>query len=372
MAINAYVGRMGSGKSYEVVSHVILGALRRGRRVVSNIAGLNYEAMRELLEKEGTAPADIGDLVVVTNEQVASDDFWLNDDDAAKGIEAFIRPGDLVALDEIWRFWKVREQFERNHPRAQNFFRMHRHFVDPMTKRTCDVALISQRINDINVSIRGVIEETYRMDKATALGSQKRYRVDIYQGAELRGDPPRQMFKQYDPKYFALYSSYSQAEDGGAGKEEAMDGRGNVLKGALFKVGLPLAVVAIVGGLFFAYRAWHNIGAKGAEQSKAAEPSAADKAAKPQPASVDKSDAKAKPPEVVEALRVVGYFARGPDLVVAVGGEGGRLRYLVNAPVKMSAMSAEVQLPTGEFVGSWSGGEGQRGMVPNLAKGLAR
>jgi zona occludens toxin len=35
MAINAYTGLMGSGKSYEVVSSVILPAVKSGRRVVS-------------------------------------------------------------------------------------------------------------------------------------------------------------------------------------------------------------------------------------------------------------------------------------------------------------------------------------------------
>ena len=39
---------MGSGKTFEVVSVVILGALRDGRRVISNIAGLNYDYYREI------------------------------------------------------------------------------------------------------------------------------------------------------------------------------------------------------------------------------------------------------------------------------------------------------------------------------------
>ena len=49
MAIKAYTGIMGSGKTYEVVSEVIRTALAQGRRVVSNIAGLNYEAFVDLL-----------------------------------------------------------------------------------------------------------------------------------------------------------------------------------------------------------------------------------------------------------------------------------------------------------------------------------
>ena len=52
MAINAYTGLMGSGKTYEVVSSVVLPALLKGRRVVSNIEGLDYE---EIADAMGTA-----------------------------------------------------------------------------------------------------------------------------------------------------------------------------------------------------------------------------------------------------------------------------------------------------------------------------
>ena len=51
----------GSGKTYEVVSQVILTALRTGRRVVANIAGLHYEEMRAyLLVDEYLAEKQIG------------------------------------------------------------------------------------------------------------------------------------------------------------------------------------------------------------------------------------------------------------------------------------------------------------------------
>ena len=40
MAILAYVGIPGSGKSYEVVSSVILEHFKKGRRIVSNIVGV--------------------------------------------------------------------------------------------------------------------------------------------------------------------------------------------------------------------------------------------------------------------------------------------------------------------------------------------
>ncbi|SUX73736.1 Zonula occludens toxin [Citrobacter freundii] len=40
MAISAYIGIPGSGKSYEAVCNVIIPAFTSGRRVVTNIYGL--------------------------------------------------------------------------------------------------------------------------------------------------------------------------------------------------------------------------------------------------------------------------------------------------------------------------------------------
>ena len=52
MPINAYTGLMGSGKSYECVSSVIIPAIRAGRRVVTNVDGINGEAIRAYCEKK--------------------------------------------------------------------------------------------------------------------------------------------------------------------------------------------------------------------------------------------------------------------------------------------------------------------------------
>lgn len=188
MAIKAYVGIMGSGKTFEVASVVILGALRDGRRVVSNIAGLNPDLYREILEAEGVEPDRIGQIVTVSHDAVLNPLFFRTDKDLAEGIESFILPGDLVALDEIWRFW---DGFAKPPERFMNFVRMHRQFVHPETGLTCELALITQDVMDIGRKVRAVIEQTYRMEKATAVGSTKRYRVDIFTGAKIRGVPLR-------------------------------------------------------------------------------------------------------------------------------------------------------------------------------------
>lgn len=71
MAISAYVGVPGSGKSYEVVKSVILPAIETGRRVVSNVYGLDKEKIYQYLLKKNRklTVEQLGDLVYVENEQ---------------------------------------------------------------------------------------------------------------------------------------------------------------------------------------------------------------------------------------------------------------------------------------------------------------
>lgn len=97
MAINCYVGLMGTGKSYEVVSSVVVPAIRAGRRVVSNIAGLNNDAIRDYcVSKFELELEQLGEVVNVTDEQVRSVKFF-PDHSAAQGgaSDAIVLPGDL-------------------------------------------------------------------------------------------------------------------------------------------------------------------------------------------------------------------------------------------------------------------------------------
>lgn len=393
MSIKAYVGRMGSGKTYEVVSEIIVKALSRGRRVVSNIAGLDIEAIKGLLVDSGIPEAQIGELVQIDHEQVLSPYFWRSDQPieakaaepvktsmwgkarqrvtheltpagqgAAVPADYFIQPGDLVALDEIWRFWggfAAKDGDGNKRPASvMNFFRMHRHFTHPQTGVSCDVALITQDVMDLSRNVRAVIEETYYMEKLTAIGSTKRYRVDIFQGGKTSGKPLRQLQRSYDPKVFPLYSSHSQKKAGDADAvEENIDQRGNILKGALFKVVLP---VGLIVACFAVYTVWSffNPKAKGDKANTAqAKPGAA------QPTNVSH----AKPgPDIAEDWRVVGYYQIGADVVMVLN-NGQRNRTLHGAPGKVAGLSMEVILPNGEAATDWTGGK-SGGMLPGGAK----
>ncbi|MDR2092856.1 MAG: hypothetical protein LBP58_06025 [Azoarcus sp.] len=249
MSIKVYTGRMGSGKTYEVVSVVILGALRKGRRVVTNIAGIDYEQICALLAKEGIFSDSVGKIVSVEHDNVSDINFWRTEQNQ----DSFVQSGDLLVLDEVWRFW---DGFSKEVPDfVMNFFRMHRHFVHMQTGQTCDVALITQGIMDIGRKVRVVVEETYNMTKLTAIGSRNHYRVDIYSGARKSSDTPiRSIQRKYNPDYFALYKSHSQKGDDSADAVESnIDERGNLLKGAMIRVFLPLSVIVLCFSVYFLY-----------------------------------------------------------------------------------------------------------------------
>ena len=363
MSIKLYTGRMGSGKSYEVVTEVILGAVRRGRRVVSNIAGLNLEAMYDLLEKEGLDRDKLGQIVTIEHEEVAKPHFWRTDASGGSDPESFIQPGDLVALDEIWRFWggfnKSDSEGKKRPAEVMNFFRMHRHFTHEETGVACDVALITQDVMDLSRDVRSVVEETYYMEKLTAIGSSKRYRVDVHQGGKKTRSPLRQIQRKYNPELFPLYSSHSQKKDGAADAvEENIDGRGNILKGVLFKIVLPLMLPLLIGAVWFLWGFFHPKETKEADTktTPAAEVKAGD--------SSSKKHNDASPPAPDEKYKVIGWYSvGGVQRVILTDGEESR--FIVAPPaIKLTSVSTEVMLPDGSIATSWTSIKKSRGIVP--------
>lgn len=340
---------MGSGKTYEVVTVVIYGALARGRRVVSNIAGLNFEAMRQSLEQEGVDT--IGTLVSVPHDEVKKPEFWLTD----TGAEAFIQPGDLVVVDEVWRFWDGLGPGTREDKRPQqflNFVRMHRQFPHPETGVTCDLVLITQDVGDIHRSVKSVVEETYRARKLTQVGKPESYRVDIFTGGKIRGAPLRQLFGSYDPSKFGFYKSHSGAQSGGADPRELnSDDRGNLLKGRYFKIlvfAIPLLFVAGAAVVFISYRSLGN-----ASQVKEAD---AKSGASKSPSVV--SPVRSIADKKVSEYQVVGLVTGDKGTRVLLRDESGESRWLDGpAGLKRTAVTTEVVLPDGSFAVSWRGGK---------------
>lgn len=342
MSTKFYGGIPGSGKTYEVVSVVILSALRTGRRVVSNIAGLDAVAINALLVEQGTPPEKLGRIVQVTHDAVMVPDFWLTDTDSAERGEEQVQPGDLLVLDEIWRFWSGFSGVKMPE-RVMNFFRMHRHFIDKRTGYACDVAVISQDYSDLGRKLRAVVQDIYMFEKLTSVGKAGRYRCDIYAGNKITRKPLRQTFGQYEDKYFPLYKSHSCAEEGGADAvEQNIDTRANVLKGALFRVVLPVGLVVGVVAVWFVISFFTH-------KPAVSPPQAAVAAGAVVPA--------VAVPGVVDSWRVVGMYESIGGPVYVLAGEAGKMRYLHDAPnAKVYPMSIAVKLPEGGIATRYTGG----------------
>lgn len=250
MATTLYVGLPRSGKSYEVVSNVILASIEQGRSVISNIAGLDQQAMYDFLIAEGRDPSSFGRLITVTEEQILSEDFWLTDkDDTQEQQEKkFIKAGMLLALDEIWRFFPTDQKVPKY---VLNFFRMHGHFVNQENGLTCEIALISQAVIDLHRQIKATVMTTILMEKCTDLGIDSMYTVKIYSKTKCTGKPLNSYGPlKYNPKYFPLYTSNSKNQSGIKPREIRTEKRNSIWKSKLMVLGMPLAFVMLFGGVY--------------------------------------------------------------------------------------------------------------------------
>ncbi len=353
MPINLYCGNPGSGKSYEVCSVVIFNAIKTGRRVISNVAGLNYDKYKELLLKENKdlSADQLGRIISIDHEEVLNADFWLTDEEKEQSDrsakENVIQAGDLLVLDEVWRFWNgfsPKSDDGKDSPKTvMNFFRMHRHMVNAISGLSCEVAVITQDVNDIHRRVRNVIDETYRMSKLKALGAPKKYRVDVYSGGRLvKTKLIKQMFRGYNKKYFELYKSHSQNNSDTNAKEVAMDGRSNIFNSKLFYIVLPLLGVLA----FFAYRFLHGF-------------------FNPEPKDIPKTAPVAQQiapqliganplpiPEEIPMYEIVGQIKKNGIKYDVVRSTNGRLRYIYGASTTKLGVDYSIEFD-GNKVNTW-------------------
>lgn len=228
MAILAYIGSPGSGKSYEVVKSVILPAILNGRRVVSNVYGLDKDKIYQYLLKKNRKAEEskLGDLIYVENEQCLESDFL----PSMENMESFCQAGDLIVIDEVWRIWGNDKDIPKNH---RSFIAEHRHFSHKETGVTCDLVVINQDVAQIPRFIKDRIETTYRIQKHFSLGLRSLYRVDVFQGAKLfKSNRITYYQEKYDKEIFSLYKSYENDN----AKEVVIDKRQSIFSSPWIKM----------------------------------------------------------------------------------------------------------------------------------------
>ena len=240
MAISAYVGLQGHGKSYGVVANVIVPALKKGRTVFANIP-MNNELCQELFGSQ-VIQYDIQDILDNPN--------WWSE---------VLTPGALIIIDECWRLWPSGMKAINVKEQDKTFLAEHRHIVGEDGKST-EIFLVTQCLSQLAIFVRNLVETTFRTVKHLALGADNRYRIDVYMGPVTGPNPPikrrvKEIQGKFDPKIFELYQSHTKSETGEAGDETRTDQRLNIFKGYRFYS----FVAVIVIGSFLAFAGLRDV-----------------------------------------------------------------------------------------------------------------
>lgn len=244
MSIYAYVGKPRQGKSYDVVVNVILPALRQDRTVVTNIP-LNEGEIRKVVTTGRIVEFPINE-ILTTPEKL-----W-----------DYAKPGCQLVLDEVWKLFPAGMKVDRVPQPFKQLLAEHGHMVDEHGN-AMQIALVTQDLKQIASFARILVEQTIYHTKLSAVGASKKYRLDIYQGAVEGDNPPaqkrlREIFGSFDPAMYPLYKSHtlSEAADGVAVNQSAVDGRGNIWKRPMIWAGILFIVLAIAIGIPLAKRAF--------------------------------------------------------------------------------------------------------------------
>lgn len=217
--INLIIGQPGGGKSYEAVAFHVLPALKKGRKVITNLP-LNVEAFRALDE---SFPALL-DLRQDNHEEEIEVRRWnlfhrKFDVDKVKHIR---RPfASIIDYGDLWRHPEsgsgplyVIDECHLCLPRAkpgtakevEEWFSLHRHEL-------ADVLLITQSYGKVCKAICDMVQVLYRVKKATAFGTNDRYIRKVQDG--IGGEVVNTNLRAYEPRYFGLYKSHTKSSEAG-------------------------------------------------------------------------------------------------------------------------------------------------------------
>lgn len=342
MPINVYTGLMRSGKSYEVVSQVILEAVAQGRRVVTNVDGIDNDLIQAYVAEVWKADlSTLGQVVHCTNEQVFSPHFFPYYDDKKGSVtDTFCQPGDLVCIDEAWRFWGTDSKIIKEH---KSFFLEHGHFVHPVTGVACDLVLMIQDMSTLHRFVRSVVAFSFRTHKKVSLGLSGTYSVNMWEGSKMTSTTKIGTWvRNYNKAIFPLYSSF---KGGVQGKTVNVDSRQNIFASKkLWLMGFAL----LACGCFSVYGVKRFFSSKQPQNSDSAQPASA---SVPDPI---KQGKRSETSNVSEAWRIAGLLTVGSKSFVVLSGEGGRVR-LEHPSAFQNAGAVMVGEVEGQRVTTWSG-----------------
>lgn len=343
MPVSFYVGVPGSGKTYSIVKEVVLPAVEQGRRIVSNIEGLSEEKIHAYLKKHTkTDPATFGKVITVNIDQAKANNFVPHEGFEE---ETIVKGGDLLVMDEAQMFWGYGDKLSAVH---LEFLTTHRHYVDEVSKRSCDVVLATQDLRLINRKALGVVGDVFKVERRDEIGLDKVFVLYHYRGSATTQKNLVQTIgpNKFDPEMFPLYESFK----GGLGVVARVDKNANLLRSKKVVIG---GVVVVLLALYSVTSLIEVFSAP--EEPKKGEKTAGKGGAPTPTQSPAHGAAQAAPkPSDESDWRVVGHYTRDAQVFIQLR-RGDAFRTLI-APkgFYIDSLRAYGQLD-GKQVANWTG-----------------
>lgn len=257
MPINAFGGGVGSGKTYGVMEHVVLPAIAKGRFIITNIEGLNIEAIYEYVARNFSKGKIIciGHIRQCDRNAPDEEEFFPGEYALDKAMPVpnpdtpKVVGGDLVVIDEATRYWNGDTKVKTQHA---YFFREHRHFANEMG-HTCDMVVIDPDLTILARALKGKIEMSSITHKPKEIGLN-RYVVNLFRGVRLTRKPTSMLGPyKFKKEIYSLYKSYSHEN----AKEQPIDKRQNIFANPkiwIYAIALLVMLVGCISGLFWYYK----------------------------------------------------------------------------------------------------------------------
>ena len=244
MAIYCHTGYPGAGKSHALVKDIIVPAVLSGRRVLTNIDGINPDAVFGYCAERAVDAAQLGSVVYFDGQKCLESDFWPTE--VIPDTKTVVKGGDLIVFDE-WRLYFKNRGNGWATDDVVKFMRWHRHLTHEKGHAT-DVHIGTQLATDLHPDIRGLCERSYKYQKLRAVGLDNQYSWKVWQGhLQPKGEHYANGTGSYDKEIFPLYKS-SQAT-AGSHAELKTNNRDNIWR-------QPSTIAAIVAPVILIAAGW--------------------------------------------------------------------------------------------------------------------
>jgi zona occludens toxin (predicted ATPase) len=235
--IYLYYGKIGDGKTYHVMANELLPAVRSGRKIYTNIDGLN---IKQIAMATGKLPYEVN-IEHIENPNTIKELMTIDANDK-EGHSLKLERGSMVIIDEAQMIWDARE-FKDTKKGFLSLLEYHRHFG-------LDFVFITQNPKRLEVTISRLSNESYQVKNLGFLGAflKGRYVMHSRQSPYDR-DIISTTRGTYRDEVFACYRSFVSKTNKTHKTKSAMSG------GIWYAVPLVMAFLAVMfvarGGFSF-------------------------------------------------------------------------------------------------------------------------